>query len=124
MATQAERQNYLWRPNDNSATTRVRYDLESEHWLRSLSTKLEKGGRGATSFASDLRGIGIVLHLISLVIFIILLSISKLLVWLVSLTESRPSTRVVERRPAPLSNDELKSRINNGELKVVNVYED
>ena len=30
MPTQGERQNYLWRPNDNSSTTITRYEQEAE----------------------------------------------------------------------------------------------
>ena len=42
MPLQGERQNYLWRPNDNSSTTRLRYDLEAEHWYKSLKEAEKK----------------------------------------------------------------------------------
>jgi len=72
MPTQGERQNFLWRPNDNSATTRLRYDLEAEHWTRAFkSAELKYHG---SSFASDLSVIGLVLGLaINLTVLFILL---------------------------------------------------
>jgi hypothetical protein len=36
MATQGQRQDYMWRPNDNSSTTITRYEQEAEHWLKAL----------------------------------------------------------------------------------------
>jgi len=38
MPTQSDRQNYQWRPNDNSVQTNLRYDLEAEHWTRAFKS--------------------------------------------------------------------------------------
>jgi len=124
MVTQGERQNYLWRPNDNSSTTRMRYDLEAEHWLKSFSNVNKNSQKNVPNFKGDFQALGIVLGLIFNVIFIILLSISKLFSWLLGLTRSNetPSTRV--RRSVPLTHSELKNRMESGNMKVVNIYED
>lgn len=118
MPTQGQRQDYLWRPNDNSATTMVRYELESEHWLNALTNTLNKGRSNVSSFASDLQGIGIILNFIVTLIFVILLTVSKLLLWLLGLTKRTPSTRVVER-PKPISYAELKESIDSGDFEEV-----
>lgn len=75
MATQGERQDYLWRPNDNSVTTRTRYDLEAEHWYRAFKSAERK--HRPTSLKSDLAVIGLLLSLAtSLVILVVMLVIS------------------------------------------------
>jgi len=71
MPTQGERQNYLWRPNDNSVTTRMRYDLEAEHWTRAFKSSSNKG---ASNFGADLAVIGLVISLaINLCVMVVLL---------------------------------------------------
>lgn len=32
------RNNFLWRPNDNSSITKARYKLEAEHWLNAFNS--------------------------------------------------------------------------------------
>lgn len=34
--------NYIWRPNDNSARTRLKYDLEAEHQVRAYAQARRK----------------------------------------------------------------------------------
>lgn len=33
-----DREKYLWRPNDNSPKTNLRYDLEAQHWMKSIGS--------------------------------------------------------------------------------------
>ena len=35
-------ENYNWRPNDNSSSTRLKYDLEAEHWVKSVDSAKQK----------------------------------------------------------------------------------
>jgi len=36
------RDKFLWRPNDNSAKTLLRYDLEAEHWARAFKSAVNQ----------------------------------------------------------------------------------
>ncbi|PTM08228.1 MAG: hypothetical protein DA407_08590 [Bacteroidetes bacterium] len=73
--TQGERQNYQWRPNDESSTTRMRYDLEADHWYRSFKEAAERKHK-PTSIGSDFGVIGILFSLaFSLVTLLVLLII-------------------------------------------------
>ena len=38
MATQDERQDFIFPPNDNSAQTNLRYDLTAEKWTRAFKS--------------------------------------------------------------------------------------
>ncbi|GAA4801820.1 DNA translocase FtsK [Litoribaculum gwangyangense] len=71
MPTQGQRQNYLWRPNDNSATTRLRYDLEAEHWVRSVKSAEIK--YKPSNLAADLAAIGLFVGLVCNLISIVLI---------------------------------------------------
>jgi len=72
MPTQGERQNYNWRPNDESVTTRTRYDLEADHWYRSFKSAELK--HKPSSFKSDLGVIGLVFSLVfSLLVLVVVL---------------------------------------------------
>ena len=54
---------FVWRPNDNSATTNLKYDLEASHWVEAMGgtekpepikSQTEKYGLGDTlSFLAD-----------------------------------------------------------------------
>ena len=61
MPTQGERQNFLWRPNDNSSTTRLRYDLEAEHWVKAFESSSCKSTtrKSSTSFSKNMAGLGL-----------------------------------------------------------------
>ena len=73
--TQGEREsNYIWRPNDNSSTTRLRYDLEAEHWYKSFKSAELK--HKSSSFSKDLGVIGLFVSLVfSLLTLVVLLLI-------------------------------------------------
>ena len=122
MQTAGERQNFQWRPNDNSATTRVKYDLEAEHWLRSF--KSAEISQKSGSFASDLAGIGLVFGLVINLFNIVIILITMFLKWVfkIASTKQKPSGDV--EYDTRLTNDELRNRIDSGKMKIVNIYED
>lgn len=71
--------NFAWRPNDNSSTTLLRYELEAEHWVRAFKSAemSSKGGENATGeyfavigFVIDLI-FNIILLLVNLIVYII-----------------------------------------------------
>jgi len=79
--TQGDRErNYIWRPNDSSSTTRLRYDLEAEHWYRSFKNAERK--HKPSSISADLGVIGLFLSLISSLIVLIILSLVQFIKWL------------------------------------------
>lgn len=80
MPTQGQRQNYQWRPNDNSSTTRLRYDLEAEHWLRSIKSASNKTSSAISSFGT----IGLLIGLVINLIIIIVLILSQLFNWILN----------------------------------------
>tara|TARA_R110000796_G_scaffold146955_3_gene263702 strand:- start:6065 stop:6433 length:369 start_codon:yes stop_codon:yes gene_type:complete len=122
MQTSGERQNFQWRPNDNSATTRVKYDLEAEHWLRSF--KSAEMSQKNSSFSSDLNGIGLVFGLIINLFNITIMLITMFLTWIFKTASKNKETYVEVKQDKRLTNDELRSKIDNNELKIVNIYED
>ena len=66
---------FKWRPNDNSAQTLLRYELEAEKWVNAVSSAKSKAYRG--SISKDLLVIGMVIQLILTIPLIILLLILK-----------------------------------------------
>ena len=78
--TQGEREsNYIWRPNDNSSTTRLRYDLEAEHWYKSFKSAELK--HKSSSFKSDLGVISILLNLVFSLLTLVVLMIIEFIKW-------------------------------------------
>ena len=80
MPTQGERQGFLWRPNDNSITTRTRYDLEAEHWYRSFRNAERK--LKPSSFRSDLSVIGLFIQLTFTLLTLIVVALIDFIKWL------------------------------------------
>ena len=80
MPTQGERQDYLWRPNDNSVTTRTRYDLEAEHWYRSFKAAERK--HKPSSIRSDLSVIGLFIQLTFSLLTLIIIALIDFIKWL------------------------------------------
>ena len=80
--TQGERQDYKWRPNDNSVTTRLRYDLEAEHWYRSFNAAERKNK--STSISADFAVIGLFIQLVFTLLTLVVLSVIQLVKWLKS----------------------------------------
>ena len=115
--TAGERQSFQWRPNDNSATTRLRYDLEAQHWVNSVDTALKTKSTGST-----FRSLGLVLSLILNIISLIFGGIVSVVSWITN--ERRKSKVRKESRFVPLTDDEFESRLNSGRIKVIDIYED
>ncbi len=66
--------NFSWRPNDNSALTNLRYDIEAEKWVDSVSRAQNRIPKG--NFSSDLGFMGALLTIpLCFLIFIILIPI-------------------------------------------------
>lgn len=80
MATQGQRQEFLWRPNDNSVTTRTRYDLEAEHWHKSFKAAERK--HKPRNIKEDLSVIGLIFQVVFSLIALIVLSIIELVKFL------------------------------------------
>ena len=78
MAT--DRDNYQWRPNDNSSTTRLRYDLEAEHWVRSFKSAQMK--QQSVSVGEFFSVIGMVISLIASIMMLIVVLLVDLYKWL------------------------------------------
>mgnify|MGYP001555631555 CR=1 FL=1 len=78
--TQGERQDYKWRPNDNSSTTRLRYDLEAEHWYKSFKSVELK--HRPSSIGADISVIRLLLQLVFSLLFLGMLGLIKFFKWL------------------------------------------
>ena len=83
MASQGERQEFLHRPNDESVTTRLRYDLEVDHFYRSFKSAEIKHKKA--SISETLGVIGLVISLVGSLIILVLLGLKELINWLRSL---------------------------------------
>ena len=77
---ETDRQDYKWRPNDNSVQTRLRYDLEAEHWNRSFRSA-EMKNRG-TSAGGAFGVIGLCIQLVFSLVFLIVVSVIDVIKWL------------------------------------------
>lgn len=80
MVTQSQKENYQWRPNDNSSSTRLKYDLEAEHWTRAFKSAQMK--QQSVSFGETLSAIGMVISLIASIILLIVFLLVDLFRWL------------------------------------------
>lgn len=122
MSTQRERQNYAWRPNDNSSTTRLRYDLEMNQWLKSFNSSSSGSGNGVSgNWGASFAVIGLIIHFIVVAIWFVLILISDLIVWIVNLFDSPKPYKSKETQ-----NDAIKvTPINDKELNKLwdkNIY--
>lgn len=77
MATQGERQDFKWRPNDNSSTTLTRYDQEAEHWYRAFKNAERKNR--PVDFQSVFTFIGLIFSLISSLIVLAVVLLGRLI---------------------------------------------
>ncbi|MBD0833763.1 hypothetical protein [Aestuariibaculum sediminum] len=74
MATRSERQDYSWRPNDNSVSTQLKYELEAQHWHRAFKHADQKNK--PITIGQDLKVIGLIFTLIvSILTWVVLLFI-------------------------------------------------
>jgi|AntRauTorckE6833_2_1112554.scaffolds.fasta_scaffold66970_1 hypothetical protein len=74
MATQGERQNYNWRPNDYSSTTLHKYDMEAEHWTKAFRNASSNHTIGdiVTPVNSMIGVINLILSILSLILIILI----------------------------------------------------
>jgi len=93
---------FNWRPNDNSATTNLRYTLEAEKWVNAVSSAQRKAQ--PRSISGDLAFISMLLHLVFSVLLLILLGILHLVTALVRLIE----TSVNKRKGPGRNKDKIK----------------
>jgi len=78
------RDNFLWRPNDNSATTNIRYSLEAEKWTKAFQSASTKS---TVSLGEALGTVGLILSIITLSILFVLICISDLVKWILEKRE-------------------------------------
>lgn len=66
------RNNFLWRPNDNSPTTKTRYQLEANHWLEAFTASASKGASNVSNYSADLNAIGLFISVFFMFITLVL----------------------------------------------------
>ena len=121
------RDNFVWRPNDNSVQTNLRYDLEAEHWVKAFKGASTKS---SASFSKDLMVIGLIISLIINLIFFVLICITELVKWIL---EKREAAAEIKRRETAQLNaqivlkktrkDDLKKLLSKLQLPNVNITE-
>jgi hypothetical protein len=108
--------NFQWRPNDNSVTTNLRYDLEMNHWLKSFKSSTVSS---TFKFSSSFVVIGLIFSLAINLIFFILICLSDFIVWLVDRVKKRDK-RISKTKPIDTLSKERLDRMFNTK----NIYED
>jgi hypothetical protein len=73
----SNRDNFQWRPNDNSSTTLLRYDLEAKHWTKAFKSASMK--HQPVNYGKDLIFIGVFLSIFINFISLLLLGIIELI---------------------------------------------
>tara|TARA_R110000796_G_scaffold1673_2_gene6929 strand:+ start:7774 stop:8124 length:351 start_codon:yes stop_codon:yes gene_type:complete len=87
-----DRNNFSWRPNDNSITTKTRYDLEMGHWMNSF--KSGTSSKGTSNYKGDVGVIGLFITLI----FSFLILILSLVIDFFKLFKRNPITTIEKDR--------------------------
>ncbi len=77
---------FQWRPNDNSATTNLRYTLEAQKWVNAVSSAQRNSG--SRSVSADFAFIGMLIELIFSILLLVLLGVLQLITSLVRLIET------------------------------------
>lgn len=73
------RDNYQWRPNDNSPTTNLRYELEAQHWMKAFKSASITSGAG--SGGSAFMVIGLVISMLASIVWFIILGFVEIINW-------------------------------------------
>jgi len=112
----ANRDNFQWRPNDNSVTTNLRYSLEAQKWTDAFQSASAKS---TASFSKDLQAIGLILSFGVNIIFFILICITDSVKWFLEKREE-----AIERKQAKIrkellieTRNKLVNSIKKGKLK-------
>ena len=72
---------YKWRPNDSSISTRLKYDLEAQHQVRSYTEALRKQKSKDASGDAFLSVLGWVLTQLVILLIYIVVYLFKGIVW-------------------------------------------
>ena len=75
-----DRQDFQWRPNDNSSSTNLKYDLEAEHWTRAFKSAQMK--QQSSSLGGCLSVVGMVIQLVVSLFALVVLGIVDFINWL------------------------------------------
>ena len=106
-----DKKEYLWRPNDNSPKTNLRYDLEASHWLDSLKHNSPKP---TASFGEVFGFLGLLLSFTFNVIFFIILTLVEIVKYIIKIWPKKkvdePPTFENRPRLTPEDVDELTRR--------------
>jgi len=116
---------FQWRPNDNSVSTKLKYELEAQHWYDAFKS-VESSNRHA-NFGEVAGTVGLVISLILNLIFILLSVIVNIFLCILALFKIKDNDRNRSGTTKPLDeiSDEDLDAIHNGKirLKQVNVYD-
>ena len=74
----SNRDNFQWRPNDNSVKTNLRYDLEAAHWVKAFTNANTK----TASLLEVLGTIGLIISFIFTAVLLIVLLVIKFITWI------------------------------------------
>jgi hypothetical protein len=95
MATQRERQNFLWRPNDNSSTTLTRYSQEAELWTKAFKSA-NKSYNQPITFGESMGFIGLLIGFVVSLTIIIVLTLIDIIAWIRGLFIVKPVYATLE----------------------------
>jgi hypothetical protein len=89
--------NFQWRPNDNSATTNLRYDLEAAHWVKSFKSA---SANTSVSLAEAFGIIGLILAFALTLVFLILQIIVEIITWVRKMFHREPKPSQLPPEPS------------------------
>ncbi len=81
----SNRDNFQWRPNDNSVTTNLRYSLEAEKWSKAF--KSAQSNTQSANWGESFFVIGLVISLLANLVWLILICITDLFKWFMEIRE-------------------------------------
>lgn len=102
-----KRDKFLWRPNDTSAKTLIRYNLEAGHWLDSL----KENSPNTTSIGEFFGFFGLLLSFIFNIIHFIVLILIEGVKWLM---KNWPKKKV---KPNPIPTFKNRKRLTGPEMR-------
>ena len=77
---ETQNDNYQWRPNDNSSSTRLKYDLEAEHMVRAYKSAYRN--QQTVSIGESISIVGMVLTLVASLVILVVLGIVDFIKWI------------------------------------------
>lgn len=110
------RDKYLWRPNDNSVRTKLRFDLEAIHWLDSVKNATPN----TTSFSDAFGFVGLLFSFVFNILLLIFLILIDLIKWVIKVWPKRKKKGryddipTFENKP-PLSSQDMRDIIKRAE---------